>query len=74
MKPLNGPGAAIGFFAILAGALCAECIPAMLLLVAVAIGGALWDIGHGNWAGNKKSPRRAGTQSRRKNKKISYIV
>ena len=74
MKQLNGPGAAVSFCAVLAAAMLAECIPIMLTLVAVAIGGALWDIGHGNWVGNKKSPRRAGTQSRRKNKKISYIV
>lgn len=73
MKQLNGPGATVGICAVLLAAICAECIPAMFAFIALAIGGALWDIGHGNWVGNKKSPRRAGTQSRR-NQKISYIL
>ena len=48
MKQINGSGATVSGTAILCAAICAECIPALIICVAVAVGGAIWDVIHGN--------------------------
>lgn len=74
MKQVNGIGSVVSGLAILCAAACAECIPALVGFVILAIGGVVWDRLRGNYAEIKKSPRRVGARSRRSTKYIKYSI
>ncbi len=74
MKQVNGTGSIVSGLSVLCAVACAECIPAMFGFVALAGGGIVWDMLRGNFTEIKKSPRRVGARSRRKQNYIRYSI
>ncbi len=74
MKQANGPGSLVSGICVLGAAVCAECIPLMIGFAAVGVLGYLFDMLNGYYVEIKKAPRRAGTQSRRKDKYIKLSI
>ena len=54
----NGIGSVVSFFAVLAAAICAECIPVMFCAVLVSLVGIAWDFARGNVTGKRKRKSR----------------
>jgi len=74
MKQVNGIGSVISGLAVLCACACAECIPALVGFVSLAVGGVIWDRLCGSFAEIKKSPRRVGARSRRNKNYIRYSI
>ena len=50
MRQINGPGSTVMIISFLLGALFAECIPLMLVVIAIGVGVFVWDRLHGNFS------------------------
>ena len=62
----NGTGAKVGFVSIFLGALCAECIPLLAMLVGIGAAGLAWDWKKGHVSGKKKKAQHGGNHAGQK--------